>query len=351
MSKTIHSAVQASIDSGEFVGVILAKLHFNTIRRYTNAYQAIYWDESGGGDVKYEGLGNLAGLSVISETNELAAQTLQLTLSGIPNSTITDIFSNEYIGKPAYLWYATLNKNTYAVEGGQNGPVLIFAGSMDYGNIEFGDTATITLNITSRLADWERSRGGRFNLAYQQQHVDADDTGFRYVQALQHKPVSWGGVTILDPGSGSDSQGERACFDTGTKFYMQDGSLKEIQNIVPGDIMLYGGLVELIIKSIGDKEQWYDYKGTIVTSAHSVLENGNWLLVKDSIYGVKTFTRPFTYILDNVNHIMVADNKEVFTDFHVVPYEVRAELYKGGIELKYLNSRVELNKELEQLKF
>ena len=43
---------------------------------------------------------------VIGETTDLSAQTVQLTLSGIPNTTITDIFSDEYIGKPAYVWYA-----------------------------------------------------------------------------------------------------------------------------------------------------------------------------------------------------------------------------------------------------
>ena len=200
MSKIIDSLVQASIDSGKLAGVILAQLHFSPILRYCNAYQSIYWDEAGGGELEYTGLGNLASLSILSETSELAAQTIQLTLSGVPNSSITDIFSNEYIGKPCFLWYATLDKDTYAVEGGQNGPILIFAGNMDYGNIEFGDTATIILNVTSRLADWERPRGGRFNQAYQQRHVDPTDDGFRYVKALQNKPISWGGITVVDPG-------------------------------------------------------------------------------------------------------------------------------------------------------
>jgi len=202
MSKTIHATVQASIDSGNLAGVVLAKLDFSPVVRYTNAYQSIYWDETGGGEVEYVALGNLASMSVLSETSELAAQTIQLTLSGIPNSSITDIFSNEYIGKPLQVWYATLDKDTYAVEGGQSGPVLLFAGRMDFGNIEFGKTATITVNATSRLADWERPRGGRFNHAHQTRHVDANDLGFEYIQAIQNKPLAWGGVSIGDPGNG-----------------------------------------------------------------------------------------------------------------------------------------------------
>lgn len=210
MGKIIDTAVLANITSGNFAGVILAQLHFSPIQRYCNAYQSIFWDEDGGGEVEYIGLGNLVGLSVLTETGELAAQTIQLTLSGIPNSTITDIFSNEYIGKPCFLWYATLDKDTFAVESGQNGPILIFAGNMDYGNIQFGNTATITLNVTSRLADWERPRGGRFNQAYQQRHVDPTDIGFNYVKSLQNKTVTWGGVSIGDPGTittGGDTDG------------------------------------------------------------------------------------------------------------------------------------------------
>lgn len=208
MIKTIDSLVQTSLDSNTLGGVILVKLHFSPVVRYCNAYQSIYWDEDGGGEEEYIGLGNLGSLSILTETSELAAETIQLTLSGIPNSTITDIFSTEYIGEPLYIWYATLDTDTYAVQSGQNGPVLIWAGRMDFGNIEFGQTATVTVNATSRLADWERARGGRFNLEYQQRHVDSTCKGFRYVKALQNKPVSWGAITVSD-GFNSDGSGSR----------------------------------------------------------------------------------------------------------------------------------------------
>lgn len=204
MGKIINSSVLADFDSGNFTGVLLAKLYFSPEQRYSSAGQNIYWDEDGGGEETYLGLGHFANMSILTETGELGAQTIQLSLSGIPNSTVTDIFSNEYIGKPAYVWYGTLDPETYAVRGGQNGPVLLFAGRMDFGNIDFGNTATITVNATGRLADWERPRGGRFNQAYQQRHVDPTDQGFRYVLKLQDKVISWGGVTLGDPGSSGD---------------------------------------------------------------------------------------------------------------------------------------------------
>jgi hypothetical protein len=211
MSKTIDSLVQSAIDGKSFAGVILCKMHFTPEQRYCNAYQSIYWDE-GSGEEEYIGLGNLASLSVLGETAEVQAQTIQLTLSGIPNSAITDAFSTDYINKPVYLWYATLDTTTYAVQGGSSGPVLVFAGRMDFADIEFGETATITMNATSRLADWDRARGGRFNHTYQQRYIDSTDFGFEYVRAIQNKVVNWGGVDLADPGSTDGRGGTRDHF-------------------------------------------------------------------------------------------------------------------------------------------
>lgn len=202
MSKVIDSLVQSSLDSKNFAGVMLAALHFDVsqIQRFNSTFQTLYWDEAGLGDQPYLGLGNLASISVLSESNDLSAQTIQLTLSGVPGDQITDVFSDGYIGKPVYLWYATVDPATYAIEGGQNGPILVFAGRMDYATIEFGSTVSITVNATSRLSDWERPRGGRFNEGYQKVHVDPGDTGFRHVLKLQNQVVSWGGVSVFDPG-------------------------------------------------------------------------------------------------------------------------------------------------------
>jgi hypothetical protein len=199
MTKVIDSLVQASIDSKNYAGVLLCRAHFSSILRLNNTHQSIYWDESGGGEVEYVGAGNLATVNIIPETNELVAQQVQFILSGIPNTLITDAFSDEYSGEPIYLWYGTLNKETYAVEGDEDGPVLIFAGLMDNCNIEFGETATITLNATSRLADWERPHGGRYNNSYQIRYVDATDDGFKFMKPLQNKSISWGRYTLLDP--------------------------------------------------------------------------------------------------------------------------------------------------------
>ena len=211
MSKIIDSLVQASINSKNYAGVILARLEFDTpvgIQRFSNAYQTIYWDDFGTGENAYLGLGNLADVSVLAETAELGAVSIQLSLSGIPANYLNAAFSDTYRNRPIYLYYGTLNTSTYAVEGGSSGPVLIFAGLMDYANIEFGQTATVVITATSRLTDWEKVRGGTFSDSYQKNYVDPTDKGFRNVKAIQNKVISWGSYT-LDDGTSSDSTGKR----------------------------------------------------------------------------------------------------------------------------------------------
>ena len=349
MAKTINATVQAAIDSKDFAGVLLAKLDFTPELRYTNAFQNIYWDEAGGGELEYVGLGNLASVSVLSESSELSAQTIQMTLSGIPGTAITDVFSTEYIGKPCYLWYATLDKDTYAVTSGQAGPVLIIAGRMDFVDIEFGNTCTITLNATSRLADWERARGGRFNEPYQRNYVDATDNGFDYVQALQNKPLTWGGVNISDPGSAYPPVYHPGCFAEDTKFYLNDGSLCNVQDIQPGDIMLEGGLVLCSHKGNGEIQDWYNYKGVEVSGYHFVLDEGTWKPIKDCEKAIPIDPYKYIYSVSNEHNIMVSENGTVFNDFDMVGPVPIWEAYREEV-IKYLNSKTDVIERLSKLK-
>ncbi len=290
--KVIDSLVQTALDGKNFSGVLLAQLHFNPILRYNNSYQTVYWDESGTGDQAYIGLGHLASISVLSETNELAAQTIQLKVSGIPNDAITDAFSDEYIGNPCYLWYATLDTSTYAVQGGQTGPILIFAGRMDYANVEFGSEASIVINVTNRLADWERARGGRFNEGYQQRRVDPNDLGFRYVQGIQHKPITWGAITISDPGtpgSGDNDQdggppgfpGGDTCFTGNTEITMSDGYRKYIKDVKIGNTVITasgktGKVLNIHRHNYSGKLIGINWREPFMTVNHPIMTDEGW---------------------------------------------------------------------------
>jgi len=71
----------------------------------------------------------------------------------------------------------------------------VFKGKMDVLNIsEQGNTATITLNIESRLISFDLPINRKYTLEDQQ--VDfPNDVGFEFIPDLQDKEITWGKET------------------------------------------------------------------------------------------------------------------------------------------------------------
>ena len=299
MSKIIDSLVQQDLDSKDYAAVLLARFHFespiNTLR-YTNAPQNIYWDEgSPAGEVEYQGLGNLVSIDSVTETADIAANTMNFTLSGISSTNLNVTLDRLlYQNKACYLWYGLLDKQTYAIQGGQTGPILIYRGLMDYANITMDQQEiTISLNTSSRLTDWEKAKGGRFNHEYQKRYVDSTDEGFKYVVPLQGKEIMWAGKSASDPGGGdwlgtnnpnytpSGGGGTNGgCFIANTQISINNDGYKYIQDLKEGDSVLTPAGIEKI-KSVLK----YNYTGNLysindseyfVTGGHPFRTSNGW---------------------------------------------------------------------------
>lgn len=113
--------------------------------------------------------------------------------------------------------------------------------------------------------------------------------------------------------------GGGGCFEIGTQFRMADGSLKEVQNIMPGDIMEEGGKVYQAIVGDGSVEDWYNVDGVLVTGTHTIYNDGAWMHVANAGYDRVPAIDKY-YVVANQNHKMVAENGQLFTDFQEVDY-------------------------------
>ena len=78
-------------------------------------------------------------------------------------------------------------------------------------------------------------------------------------------------------------RGCRRCFLAGTPITMEDGSIKHIEDIELGDIVMNGGIVGAVAKLLSD--DIYEYKGIYVAGSHAVKEDGIWMRVEDSKIG------------------------------------------------------------------
>ena len=106
---------------------------------------------------------------------------------------------------------------------------------------------------------------------------------------------SGGGRDDSGRDNGGDDGGGSGCFAAGTKFFMQDGSLKSVEDIKVGDVMMDGGKVRLSIIGDGSDSDWYIYGTTKVTGSHAVKEQGVWKFIRDTENAVPAETEDLLY--------------------------------------------------------
>lgn len=140
------------------------------------------------GGTTYIGGGDFLNVSQISETADIQANGINVTLSGIPSDLISSALNETYQGRSAKLYLGVLDANGAVVAD----PYLIFSGRMDTMGIEdTGDTANISLTAESRLIDLERSRERRYTS--EDQKIDyPNDKGLEFIADLQDKEIVWG---------------------------------------------------------------------------------------------------------------------------------------------------------------
>jgi hypothetical protein len=150
----------------------------------------------------------------------------------------------------------------------------------------------------------------------------------------------------FDGGGGGGSQGGgpgnagsgSSCFAAGTKFFMKDGSLKNIEDIKIGDVLQRGGKVRTTIVGDGLYENWYLYGNTKVTGTHTVFENGTWKRVENSDKAIPTDKDEFIYTLVNEKHRLIAEDGVMYGDYDEVD---NLDIEDGLLEMMNLQDAVE----------
>lgn len=133
------------------------------------------------------GAGQLLGISEIGETADIRAESVRLSLSGMPSSLISLVHTQARHGKSGKVWIGFLDANDAVIAD----PYLAFSGRLDVPDIEdTGETCTISIAYENRLIDLQRARLFRWD-DETQQHFYSGDRGFEYVAALQDQALVW----------------------------------------------------------------------------------------------------------------------------------------------------------------
>tara|TARA_R110001606_G_scaffold383381_1_gene545649 strand:+ start:253 stop:870 length:618 start_codon:yes stop_codon:yes gene_type:complete len=200
MSRTL-STEMLEVASAELVRPIyLVKMEFDSedIFLWSGLGNLVY-----SGDT-YIGTGDLMGISPVKESEELTANGINITISGIKQSLVAVARDEPYQGRKITLFLGAFDESADIISS----PVILFSGFMDVMSIsDSGETSTITISAENKLIAFERSSIRRFT-AEDQKIEHPADKGFEFVARIQQQEIIWGRASPASQPSNRTSSGE-----------------------------------------------------------------------------------------------------------------------------------------------
>ena len=191
MARSITTAFNTAIKSQVVRPFFACELAFSTGTLYFwNGYGDLTMT-AGGSSNTFTGLGDLMGVSAVSESDQVEAIGASLSLTGIKSSLISSALSANYTNRNASIFLGLFDTNKSVIAD----VYTLFKGKMDIMKIDEGaESATIVLNLENRLIALDRPKERRYTHEDQQLSFSGD-LGFEFVPDLQDKEIIWGKKT------------------------------------------------------------------------------------------------------------------------------------------------------------
>ena len=191
MARSITTAFKNAIKSSVVRPLLAVELEFSTgTLRFWNGYGDLTMT-AGGSSNTFTGLGDLMGVSAVSESDQVEAIGATLSLTGIKSSLISAALSANYTNRNASIFLGLFDTNKSVIAD----VYTLFKGKMDIMKIDEGaESATIVLNLENRLIALDRPKERRYTQEDQQLSFSGD-LGFEFVPDLQDKEIIWGKKT------------------------------------------------------------------------------------------------------------------------------------------------------------
>lgn len=143
------------------------------------------------------GNGYFHGYTNIQETEDLAIQSVEIHLTGVPSVLLALILSSNSQNRTGVIHFGFLDADLAVIAS----PIQRFKGKLDTLTIqEDPEAPVVTLRYESRLVELDRSHEARYTHEGQRAYYPLDQ-GFKYVAGLQERKLYWGNKksTSLNP--------------------------------------------------------------------------------------------------------------------------------------------------------
>lgn len=136
----------------------------------------------------YLGVGAFGKISTISETQDVQANSVQLSLSGVPTDMLGEAISYCRQGQKVVISIGFLDASGAVIAD----PIALYVGHMDTVTVDDSpETCEISITAESRLADLKRARVQRYT-DDDQQRSRPGDKGFQYQPMIADWNGGWG---------------------------------------------------------------------------------------------------------------------------------------------------------------
>jgi len=275
MSRTLSTEMQAVASADLVRPIYLVKMEFDSgdLHLWSGLGNLVY-----DGDT-YVGTGDLMSISPIKESEELIANGVNFTVSGIKQSLVSIARDEPYQGRKITLYLGAFDENADIISS----PVILFGGFMDVMTIsDSGETSTITISAENKLIAFDRASVRRFTAEDQKIDYPADK-GFEFVSQIAQQEIIWGRPTPASArtSGGYSFGGYYGCFVSGSQVLMADFTTKSIESVVIGDsVISKTGKANKVIKlhhhPMEDRWLFKVNESLEMTDSHPILTTQGW---------------------------------------------------------------------------
>ena len=182
MSRGLSTDQTNALASGQLHIITMIKLAFGSTYYYTNHSTNIVYDSN-----TYLSTAFLMDVSQIREESSMTNGSIDLTLSAVTTTLLTDLMSNGHIGKGVIVYLALLNSSGAIITN----PIQVFEGETNaFKFLENIKTAEIVLTVGNHWTKIKHFAGRRLT-DKSQQLIFNGDTSLQFRDQIGKK-ITWG---------------------------------------------------------------------------------------------------------------------------------------------------------------
>ena len=179
-SRGLHSDITTELAKGAYTNINLVDLTLGTNASPTTYYYTDHTSDIVVGGNTYLSNGFLISMSNVREDKVMSTGTLNLALSAVDQTIVSEVLTNGYLHKPVKIQRAFLNSANALISS--DAVFTIYDGTIDVATIkDSGTSSTIELGIKNHWAFFKRIQGRRTTKNSMDEFFSGDQ-GFDFMQ-------------------------------------------------------------------------------------------------------------------------------------------------------------------------